>query len=95
MDDPNRRQLAAAARLLRPLLDDLVFLGGCATGLLVSDPAAGGVRPTRDVDAITELGSYGEYASLSERLRELGLREDTTSGVICRWRYEDLITVST
>ena len=42
-------------RVLRPLLGELVFLGGCTTGLMISDPAAGGVRPTKDVDAITEV----------------------------------------
>lgn len=35
MDDPNLEMLAAAARVLRPLLGELVFLGGCTTGLMV------------------------------------------------------------
>ena len=48
MDDPNLEMLAAAARVLRPLLGELVFLGGCTTGLMISDPAAAGVRPTKD-----------------------------------------------
>lgn len=43
MDDPNLEMLAAAARVLQPLLNELVFLGGCTTGLLITDPAAGGV----------------------------------------------------
>jgi hypothetical protein len=38
--------------LLGPLLDELVFVGGCATGLLITDPASGGIRPTIDVDTI-------------------------------------------
>jgi hypothetical protein len=92
MDDPNLEMLAAAARVLRPLLGELVFLGGCTTGLMISDPAAAGVRPTRDVDAITEIASYVEYGVLSERLRGLGLREDASQGApMCRWRYQHLI----
>lgn len=92
MRDPNRQRLEAAARVLRPLLDGLVFLGGCATGLYLTDPGAAGLRPTKDVDAITEVTSYAEYAKLSERLRELGLREDTTEGApLCRWRHGALI----
>jgi hypothetical protein len=71
MNDPNLHLLEAAARLLQPLLDELVFVGGCATGLLITDPAAVGIRPTKDVDAITEVGSYAEYAKRSDRLREL------------------------
>lgn len=89
MNDPNRRLLVSAARLLGPLLDELVFVGGCATGLLITDPASGGIRPTFDVDTITEVDSYAKYASLSERLRKLGLTEDVHGSVICRWRKGD------
>ncbi len=92
MRDPNRQLLEAAARVLRPLLDDLVFLGGCATGLFLTDPASAGLRPTKDVDTITEVASYAEYAKLSERLRELGLTEDSSEGApLCRWRHGQLI----
>jgi hypothetical protein len=48
MNDPNLDQLIAAARLLRPLLNDLVFVGGCVTGLLITDAAAGAPRSTLD-----------------------------------------------
>ena len=92
MRDPNRQLLEAAARVLRPLLDDLVFLGGCATGLFLTDPASAGLRPTKDVDTIAEVASYAEYAKLSQRLRELGLIEDTREGApLCRWRHGQLI----
>ena len=70
----------------RPVLDELVFVGGCVTGLLISDKAATGVRPTFDVDVITEATTYTEYAHLSERLRKLGFVEDTGEGALpCRW----------
>jgi hypothetical protein len=91
MHDPNRAQLEAAVKVLDPVLDELVFAGGCATGLLITDPGAGSIRPTMDVDVITEVASYAEYASLSERLRGLGLSEDSSEGApTCRWRYRDL-----
>ena len=63
MNDPNLPLLEAAVRLLQPLLDELVFVGGCATGLLITDPAAGGIRPTKDVDTIAEVASYAESGS--------------------------------
>ncbi|MCC7009927.1 MAG: hypothetical protein IT184_14060 [Acidobacteria bacterium] len=92
MVDPNRALFETVLNLLRPLLEELVFVGGCATGLLVSDPAAGGIRPTKDVDAIVDVTSYTKYAALSERLRALGLAEDSTKGApLCRWRYQELI----
>src|ERR1035437_9405796 len=57
MRDTNRQLLLSAARLLRPLLEELVFAGGCATGLLMADAAAPSVRATLDVDAIAEITS--------------------------------------
>jgi hypothetical protein len=87
--DPNRALLERAAELLRPIIDELVFVGGCATGLLITDVASAGIRPTDDIDVIVEVGSYAQYAEVSDRLRALGFREDAQSGVICRWRYGD------
>lgn len=92
MKDPNLLQLEAAARLLRPVLGELVFVGGSVTGLLITDPGSAGVRPTLDVDAISEVASYAEYAGLSDRLRALGLREDSSEGApACRWRAGALV----
>jgi len=74
------------------VLDEPVLVGGCTTGLFITDPAAGGIRSTKDVDAIVDVTSYAKYAALSERLRALGLAEDATPGApLCRWRREDLI----
>src|SRR5215813_2816821 len=90
--DPNRALFESVVRLLAPVLDELVFVGGCTTGLFITDPAAGGIRPTKDVDAIVDVTSYAKYTALSERLRALGLAEDTTPGApLCRWRRGDLI----
>lgn len=91
---PNRNLplLISAARLLKPLLDELVFVGGCVTGVLISDPAAAEVRPTYDVDALVEIGSYAEYAAFSSRLRALGVAEDHREGApICRWLHGKLV----
>jgi hypothetical protein len=78
--------------LLRPVLDDLVFVGGCTTGLFLTDPAAAGIRATRDVDAIVDITSYAKYTSLAQRLRALGLAEDMTPGApLCRWRRDEMI----
>ena len=86
MPDPNKEQLIAVARKLRPLLDDLVFAGGCATGLLITDISAPSVRTTFDVDAIAEVSSYSEYVALAERLRDLGFSEDSSERApVCRW----------
>lgn len=92
MADPNRVLFESVVRLLAPVLDELVFVGGCTTGLFITDPAAGHIRPTKDVDAIVDVTSYAMYTALADRLRALGLGEDATPGApLCRWRHRDLI----
>jgi hypothetical protein len=69
-----------------------VFIGGCATGLLLTDAAAAPARATMDVDAIVEAASYEEFTVLEQRLRHLGFRQPSTEGSpICRWVQDDLI----
>jgi hypothetical protein len=89
MANPNLELLTDAAKLLEPLLGELVFVGGCATALLITDKAAADVRPTFDVDAIAEITSYAGYDIFSERLKKLGFQEDTKEDAPrCRWRQE-------
>src|SRR5215470_12751778 len=92
MANRNLKLLVDAAKLLKPILGDLVFVGGCTTGLLITDKAAAEVRPTFDVDAIAEITSYAAYADFSERLRRCGFAEDVGEGApICRWRQKKTI----
>jgi hypothetical protein len=89
MANPNLQLLTDAAKLLKPILGELVFVGGCATALLITDNAAADVRPTFDVDAIAEITSYAGYAEFSERLRKLGFQEDAREGApLYRWRQQ-------
>lgn len=84
--NPNIEILEIAVEKLGNLVDDLVFLGGCATALLITDTAAPPVRVTRDVDVITEVASLADYRRLGVRLRERGFTEDhSTDAPICRW----------
>jgi predicted nucleotidyltransferase len=92
MPRTNIEQLIATAELVRPLLGDLVFVGGVVTSLLVTDEGAGAPRLTLDVDAIVEVTSYAEYAAFGERLRALGFAEDTREGApLCRWVRQEVI----
>jgi len=76
--------IEAAASALGEFLDRVVFIGGCAVGLMITDTARPAVRATQHVDLIVEIGSKAEYYKLSEQLRAAGLQEDPE--VICRWR---------
>ena len=91
MPNSNIELLKRIAKHLRPLLHEVVLVGGCATGLLIADEAAAEVRPTFDVDVIAEITSYAGYETFSEGLRSLGFREDTTEGAPrCRWLIDDM-----
>ena len=78
--NPNIDILEMTVRQLGDLVDEMVFLGGCATGLLISDKAAPPIRVTRDVDTIVQVGSLAEYHKLSTKLRKQGFKEDTSDG---------------
>jgi hypothetical protein len=79
--NPNLEIIETAARALGPLCDELVFLGGCATALLITDSAAPPVRVTRDVDALAEVRTPTEYHSLEKRLRRRGFEVDSSRDV--------------
>ena len=75
MADPNIALLTAMARAMGPLCDQVVFVGGCATGLLIDNPKLMDVRPTEDVDAIVEVASLAGYHQLAEQLVQRGFRQ--------------------
>lgn len=84
--NPNLEILALAVDQLGQLTEEMVFLGGCATGLLITDAAAPPIRPTVDVDAIVQMVSLADYYQLSDKLRARGFTEDTSDDApICRW----------
>lgn len=90
--NPNIQIIEAAAEQLKTLTEEMVFVGGCATGLLLTDPAASPVRATIDVDVLVEIATLVEYHRLSEQLRQLGFVEDTSDDApICRWKTSDVI----
>ena len=92
MADPNRDRFERVVRLLKPVLDEIVFVDGCVTGIMITDTAAAGIRPAKDVDATADLTSYAMYTALSGRLRESGLKEDPSHGAPAgRWRHGDAV----
>ena len=90
--NPNLEILSLAVEQLGELADQMVFVGGCATGLLITDTAAPPIRVTRDVDAIVQVVSRADYYQLSEKLRARGFVEDTSDDApLCRWVTENVI----
>ncbi len=90
--NPNLAGLERVAEHLRPLLADVVFVGGAIVGLLVDDPGAGGVRPTKDVDLIAQIAGARGYAWATAHMLGLGFQPDQTPGApACRWTREGLL----
>ncbi|MFP5374674.1 MAG: hypothetical protein ACLGHW_07210 [Gammaproteobacteria bacterium] len=87
-DDPNLPQLRLVAAALGDLRDEVVFVGGAVAGLLVTDPLAGTVRATRDVDAIVEAG-LAAFHDFEARVAARGFVRDIGSGVVCRWVHRE------
>lgn len=66
-DDPNLAQLGVVAAVLGELCASLVFVGGCATGLLVTAARAQRIRVTADVDLVAEVATARAYHNLRAR----------------------------
>jgi len=90
--DANVLMVERVAKALGPLRTQMVFLGGCATSFLLTDPAATAVRMTRDVDLIVDATSRTSYHRLERQLSRLGFRHDTSEAApLCRWLLDDLL----
>jgi len=89
--DPNLERIEIVAAALGPLREQLVFVGGCAAGLLISDPAATPIRATRDVDLVVHVDVLTEYHRVEEEFAKLGFKRDMTrEAPICRWVYRQI-----
>ena len=89
--EANLAMIRHVAARLGHLRERVVFLGGAATALLITDEAAPDVRVTVDVDVIVEIASRGDYYRLAESLRAAGFSEDSREGApVCRWLVEGI-----
>jgi predicted nucleotidyltransferase len=92
MTHPNLEMLREAVRNLGELAEEMVFVGGCTTSLLITDEGAAEVRAIDDVDSIVEVTSYAQYNTFAERLKAVDFREDTRDGApTCRWVKEETV----
>lgn len=83
--------ITVAQALGDDLLPQVVFVGGCTTGLLVTDAfTKEQVRFTDDVDLIVDVIGYAQWSNLQEKLRLKGFHIDMGENVICRMRLGEL-----
>lgn len=83
-------RLRAVAQALKPLEQKVVFVGGSTIALYANPETAMEVRPTDDIDVVVELATYGSYAKLEERLREIGFVNDVEAKVVCRYKVQGI-----
>ena len=89
--NPNFVIIERVAVALGDLRETLVFVGGCAASLLITDPAEQIIRPTDDVDVVVEVATLSQYYKIEDQLQQLGFKRDTgESPVNCRWELEDI-----
>jgi len=84
-NDPNLIALEKVAMALGELREELVLVGGCSVGLLITDPASPPVRETNDVDLVAEVAGIGEYYLLREKLARRGFTQSASDEHMCRW----------
>lgn len=75
--DPNLERVELVATALGPLRDELVFVGGYAAGLLMSDQGATPIRATVDVDLANGRHRIGGYPARND-----ALQVDTSAAVL-------------
>lgn len=87
----NLQMLQFIAEKLGELCNEIVFIGGCAASLLISDIVSPDVRQTMDVDCIIDVISLVKYNQLGKQLRKKGFKQSSQDNVLCRWRIDEFI----
>jgi len=73
------------------MVSEIAFVGGCTTGLLMTDSIAKeSVRYTQDVDLIIDIIGYPAWTTFQEKLREIGFKDAMDDGPICRMKLGEL-----
>src|SRR5690606_36978320 len=79
-----------ATALGADLLRQVAFVGGCTTGLLITDPISReAVRYTDDVDLIVHVMGLGSWYQLQQEIAGRGFRVSPEDEVIWRTRLRD------
>lgn len=73
------------------LIKIMVFVGGCTTGLLVTDDfTKEQIRYTDDVDLIVDIMGYAAWTDLQDQLKVKGFSIDMGEEVMCRMILDNL-----
>lgn len=89
-NNPNLAILELVARALGPVCERVIFVGGCATGLLLTQERPDRIRVTEDVDIVARALTVHDYHAIEKQVRAQGFSNDMRPGApICRWVYKN------
>lgn len=86
----NLARIKGVYNALEELNETVAFVGGATVSLYVDRPEQADVRPTNDIDVLIEIGSYGEYVRIQEKLTAIGFNVDPEAKITCRYKYQGL-----
>jgi predicted nucleotidyltransferase len=90
-DNPNLTILELIAQALGPVCEEVIFVGGCATGLLLTQERAESIRITEDVDIVAQALTVRDYHLIEKKVRQQGFANDMRPDApICRWVYKQV-----
>jgi predicted nucleotidyltransferase len=90
-NNPNLAILELVATALGPVCDSVIFVGGCATGLLLTQERPDRIRITEDVDIVAQALTIHDYHAIEARVRAQGFSNDMRpKAPICRWVYKNV-----
>lgn len=90
----NLTMVEKIAFALGDLKEKMTFVGGSVAELYADFPETSDIRPTHDVDCVTDvqIATYLDYSKLENKLRTLGFSNDMTEKApICRKIYQGIM----
>lgn len=90
-NNPNLAILELVAQALGPVCESVIFVGGCATGLLLTQERPDRIRITEDVDIVAQALTAHDYHAIEKQVRAQGFSNDMRPNApICRWVYKNV-----
>ena len=90
-DNPNMAILELVAQALGPVCDSVVFVGGCAVGLLLTQERPDRIRITEDMDIVAQALTVHGYHAIEKQVRAQGFSNDMRPHApVCRWLYKNV-----
>lgn len=91
LNNPNLAILELVAQALGPVCESVIFVGGCATGLLLTQERPDRIRITEDVDIVAQALTVHDYHAIEKQVRARGFSNDMRPDApICRWVYKSV-----